>query len=151
MPSTPVPGWLNKPILYLMLVHNIQFSCQIVSKSIGHSCMCFVKKYRSYSASEHYNDVIICAMASQVTSLTIAYSNVYSGAIAKKTSKLRVTSLCVGNSPTTGDFHAQKTSNVENVSIWWRHHENDSRANASLEMQAAQLEAWFMESLPSNL
>ena len=40
----------------------------------------------------------------------------------KKTSKLRVTGLCAGNSPMTGEFPAQKTSNAENVSIWWCHH-----------------------------
>ena len=40
----------------------------------------------------------------------------------KKTSKLRVTGLCVGNSPGTGEFPAQMASNAENVSIWWRHH-----------------------------
>ena len=42
---------------------------------------------------------------------------------SKKTSKLRVTGLCVGNSPVTGEFPAQMASNAENVSIWWRHHE----------------------------
>ena len=41
---------------------------------------------------------------------------------SKKTSKLRVTGLCAGNSPGTGEFPAQMTSNAENVSIWWRHH-----------------------------
>ena len=43
---------------------------------------------------------------------------------SKKTSKLRVTDLCAGNSPETGDFPAQRASNAENVSIGWRHHEN---------------------------
>ena len=42
---------------------------------------------------------------------------------SKKTSKLRVTGLCAGNSPETSEFPAQMTSNAENVSIWWRHHE----------------------------
>ena len=42
--------------------------------------------------------------------------------IAKETSKLRVTGLCVGNSPGTGEFPAQMASNAENVSIGWRHH-----------------------------
>ena len=60
------------------------------------------------------------AMAPHVTSLTIVYSTVYSG--AKKTSKLRVIGLCVGNSPMTGEFPAQMASNAENVSISWRHH-----------------------------
>ena len=40
----------------------------------------------------------------------------------KKTSKLRVTDLCDGYSPVTGEFPAQRDSNAENVSIWWRHH-----------------------------
>ena len=65
----------------------------------------------------HYNDVIMSAMASQITNLTIVYSTVYSRRISKKTSKLRVTGLCEGNSPVTGEFPAQKTSDVENVSI----------------------------------
>ena len=40
-----------------------------------------------------------------------------------KTSKLRVTSLCAGNSPGTSEFPGQMASNTENVSIWWCHHE----------------------------
>ena len=42
---------------------------------------------------------------------------------SKKTSKLRVTGLCAGNTPVTGEFPTQRASNAENVSIWWRHHE----------------------------
>ena len=42
---------------------------------------------------------------------------------SKKTSKLRVTGLCDGNSPGTGEFPAQRASHAENVSIWWRHHD----------------------------
>ena len=41
---------------------------------------------------------------------------------SKKISKLRVTGLCAGNSPGTGEFPAQMASYAENVSIWWRHH-----------------------------
>ena len=41
---------------------------------------------------------------------------------SRKTSNLRVTGLCQGNSPVTGEFPAQRTSNAENVSIWSRHH-----------------------------
>ena len=61
-------------------------------------------------------------MTSQITSLTIFYSTVYSGA-EKKPSKLRVTGLCAGNSPVTGDFPEQMASNAEDVSIWWCHHD----------------------------
>ena len=46
----------------------------------------------------------------------------------KKTSKLCVTGLCAGNLPVTGEFPAQMSSNAENVSIWWRHHESRNAA-----------------------
>ena len=42
---------------------------------------------------------------------------------SQKTSKLRVTGLCAGNTTETGEFRARMASNAENVSIWWRHHE----------------------------
>ena len=40
---------------------------------------------------------------------------------SNKTLKLRVTGLCAGNSPETGEFPAQMASNAEDVPIWWRH------------------------------
>ena len=56
----------------------------------------------------HYNDVIMGAVASQITRQFIR------GQI-KKTSKFRVTGLCAGNSPGTGEFPAQMASDAENV------------------------------------
>ena len=49
----------------------------------------------------NYSDVIMTAMASQITSLAIVYSTVYSRGKSKRSSKLRVTGLCAGmvNSP----------------------------------------------------
>ena len=49
---------------------------------------------------------------------------------SKKALKLRVTGLCEGNSPVTGEFSAQRASNKENVSIWWRHHEESPHTNS---------------------
>ena len=49
---------------------------------------------------------------------------------SKKTSKLRVTGLCAGNSPVTGEFPTQMASNAENVSIWWRHYDSGSIVEA---------------------
>ena len=69
----------------------------------------------------HYSDVIMGTMAYQITNLTIVYSAVLLRRGSKKTSKLRVTVLCVGNSPVIGEFPAQRVSNTENTSIWWRH------------------------------
>ena len=50
---------------------------------------------------------------------------------SNKTSKLRVTGLCAGNSPGTGEFPPQMASNAENVSIWWRHHDIKNGENWS--------------------
>ena len=53
--------------------------------------------------------------------------------LRSKRTELRVTGLCEGNSPVTGEFPAspvtgefpaQRASNAENVSIWWCHHVN---------------------------
>ena len=74
----------------------------------------------------HHNEL----MASQITSLTLVYSIVYSRRRSKKTSKLHVTGLCEGNSPVTGEFPTQRASNAENVSIWWRHHAKTHPHNA---------------------
>ena len=41
---------------------------------------------------------------------------------SNKTPKLSVTGLCFGNSPVTAEFPAQRASNAESISIWWRHH-----------------------------
>ena len=43
---------------------------------------------------------------------------------SKKTSKIRATGFCAGNSPVPSKVPAQRAGNVENVSIWWRHHES---------------------------
>ena len=72
--------------------------------------------------SVHHNDAIMGAMASQITSLTTVYNNRLFKRRSKKTSRVRVTGLCAGNSPVTGEFPTQLASNAENVSIWWRHH-----------------------------
>ena len=70
----------------------------------------------------HYNDVIMGAIASQITSLTIVYSTVYSDADQRKHQGSASLAFCAGNSPATGEFPAQMASNAEKVSIWWRHH-----------------------------
>ena len=71
------------------------------------------------SNCNHYNDVIMDAMASQITSLTIVYSTVYSDAGQRKHQSSASLAFVWGihrNSqhkwPVTG----------KKVSIWWRHH-----------------------------
>ena len=55
----------------------------------------------------------------------------------KKTSNLRVAVLCEGNSPVTGELIVQRGNNAENVSIWWRFH--DDIPNYFVEFEGTQL------------
>ena len=56
------------------------------------------------------------AMASQITSLTIVYSTVYTGADQRKHQSSASLAYVWG-------IPAQMVSNAENVFIWWRHHD----------------------------
>ena len=67
----------------------------------------------------HYGDVIMGTMASQIPSLTIVYTTAYWGADQRKHQSSASLAFV---SPGTGEFPAQMASNAENVSIWWRHH-----------------------------
>ena len=60
-------------------------------------------------------------IASQITSLTIVYSIVYSGTDQRKHQSSASLAFVRGIHG-AGEFPAQKASYAENVSIWWRHH-----------------------------
>ena len=64
------------------------------------------------------------------------------GCRSKKISKLRVTGLCAGNAPGTGEFPAPMASNAENASIWWRHDGQNGHETSRARCQyAAQISA----------
>ena len=64
------------------------------------------------------------AIVTQITSLTIVYSAVYSDADQGKNIKApRHWPLC-REFTGTGEFPAQMASSAENISIWWRHHDH---------------------------
>ena len=64
----------------------------------------------------HYGDVIMGAMASQITSLTIVYSTVYLRADPRKHQSSAPLAFV------RGIHRWEMTSNAENVSILWSHH-----------------------------
>ena len=70
---------------------------------------------------QHYIAVIMGAMASQITSLTIVCSIVYSDADQRK-HQSSASLAFVRRIHVTGEFPAKMSSNAENVPIWWRHH-----------------------------
>ena len=65
----------------------------------------------------YYDDIIMGAIASLITSLTIVYSTVYSDGDQRKHQSSASLAFVV-----PGEFPAQMASNAENTSIWWRHH-----------------------------
>ena len=77
--------------------------------------------YDNFGETSHNSDVIMSAMAFQSTDVSIGYSNVCSGAyqIKHKSFASLVFVRGIHRSPVNP---AQRASNAENVSIWWRHH-----------------------------
>ena len=67
-----------------------------------------------HNIAAHNSDVIMRAMASQITSLPLFTQPLIQAQI-KDNIKLCVTGLCDGNSPVTGEFPAQRASNPEKM------------------------------------
>ena len=69
--------------------------------------------YKLWHWPMHYSAVIMSAIASQITGVSIVCSTVCSCAHQRKHQS--------SMSQVTGGFPSQRASNVENISIWWRH------------------------------
>ena len=85
----------------------------------------------------HYIDVIMTTMASQITSLTVAYSIVYSSADQRKHQSSASLAFV---QEIHRDRWIPRTKGQENVSIWWRHHETvhlniQSAAHTAVQME----------------
>ena len=78
----------------------------------------------------YYSGYIMSAMASQITGVSIFHSTVCSGADQKKHQSSASLAFVGGNSLVTVKFPAQKASNEENVSLWWRHQGYMTRCEA---------------------
>ena len=88
----------------------------VTSQEICMRCFAVCVLSKSLLSVSHYNDVIMNKMAFRL------FTQPFVQAQIKENIKVRVTDLCAVNSPVTGEFPAQRASNTENVSIWWRHH-----------------------------
>ena len=78
----------------------------------------------------HYSDVIMSAMASEITGVLVVYSTVCSVADQRK-HQSSASLVCVGeihrwpvNSCSHRWIPRTKASDAEHASIWWRHHGN---------------------------
>ena len=70
---------------------------------------------------------------------------------SKKKSKLRVTGLCEGNSPVTGEFLARTASNVENVSIWWCRHVKSEAVNDIAKINSQRMHPFLCKVVSKDL
>ena len=80
--------------------------------------------YHYLLITAHYSDVIMSAMASHITRITIVYSTVYSGADQRKhqSSALLAFVRWIHRSPVNSPHKGPVKRKV--FSIWWRHHVN---------------------------
>ena len=84
--------------------------CRFIADHDRSACCCL---------AYHYSDVIMSAMASQITGVTIVYLTVCLGVDQRKHHSSASLAFVRG---INGEFPTQRTSDAENVSTWWRHH-----------------------------
>ena len=108
--------------IVLILYHNtIEHSCFVNTvRWLVIQMRNIVKVFVIYFSIFHYNDVIMSAMASQITSVSIVYLTVYSGADQRKHQSSA--SLAIVRGIPQWPVNSPHKTNAENVSIWWRHH-----------------------------
>ena len=94
--------WFGTPARSLWRHCNDDIDIHILRVGLCKGIWCSCSHQCTY-LREHYSDVMMSAMVSQTTSLTIVYLTVYSGA----NHKLCVTGLCAGNSPVIGNAEGQ--------------------------------------------
>ena len=104
-----------------LCVHSGIWTIRLFDK-ITMTAVQMIRLYFIKTHAKHYGDVIMSTVASWITSLTIVYSTAYWGADQRNIKATRHWPLCEEFTG-TGEFPAQRASNAENVSIWWRHHE----------------------------
>ena len=104
----------HRSTVWIITDRSARYICMICLSVVIDDYGCKVV-YFLYLDWDHYNGVIMNAMTSQITSLTIVYSSFIQTKIKKTHQFPRQWPLCK-------DFPAQRASNARLVSIWWRHH-----------------------------
>ena len=106
-------NYVTMTLFFFMLWRYYYVVCSVGMFTFDTYC-----RHSMSSHDEYYSDVIMSAIASQITGVSNVFSTVCSGAHQRET-KLRVTGFCEKNPP----ILFTKASNAENISIWWRLHE----------------------------
>ena len=114
---------------YLLIFRKCSVMCQCKGCKIATNLSAFYHNL-------HYNDAIMDSMTSQITSLTIVYSVVYSGADQRKHQSSASLAFVWGIHRDRW-IPPQMASNTENVSIWWRHHDHTCIIRGAFEISNA--------------
>ena len=114
-------------------------------KECDRLCCCPMVIVRKSQFLNHYSD-IMDTISSQITSLTIVYSTVYSDADQRKHQSSAPLAFVCG----TGEFPTQIASNAENVSIWWRHHVENRPQNLGSKLEMLPLHTWCLDFIHSG-
>ena len=85
-------------------------------------CLLYIVSRDLISAKYHYDDVTMTTIASQITSLTVVCSIVYSGVDQRKHQSSASLAFVRGIHRDRW-IPRKRASYAENVSIWWRHHD----------------------------
>ena len=146
--SLYIEYWRTPPmhywILYVYLVFYLDPPREVIRNEV------YVRAGRLANYDEpawiinHYSDVIIGAMASQITGVSIVYSAVCSSADEKIKAPHH---WPLWGKSTDGWWIPlkQRASNAENVSIWWRHHDHMPRKcgmKLLIHSQTSNVQSW---------
>ena len=146
--NTLTPLWTRFALIYVLNVISqawghiwYSHSTMIDFQLWPHSVLSVMNQYlfswwfiakQAKSHRDDYNDVKMSAISSQITSVSIVYSTVCSGADQRKHQSSASLAFLRGIHRWLVNSHT-KASNAENISIWWRHHEVE-RDSATLKI-----------------
>ena len=98
----------------------------------------------------HYSNVIMSTMASQITGVSVVCSTVCSGADQRKHQSSASLAFVRGNPLVTGGFPSKRASDMENVSIWWCHHELGCKMTPELPHISYQITVIILPTHPAD-
>ena len=101
--------------------HQIHSSSAILHTTKKFACNCLSIPWFRVNRKEHYSDVTMSAMASQISIISTVFSTVWPGSHHGKHQSPASLAFVRGTTVADG-FPSQRVSDAENIPIWWRHH-----------------------------
>ena len=119
----------NHRILSSLNTRKRQKSCILLIHGKSRIDIVELQSISNHWVLNHYTDVTMSGMASQITDILDCLLNRLLKLTSKKMSA--ILNLCEGNPPVTGGFPSQRASNTGRVSMSWRHHATTKHTDTS--------------------